>query len=53
MPIAVRVVSAEQYGTWLAAAADDVEDANRQLMASIAEDTAVKVADTGDRMIKE
>ena len=36
MPIAVRVVSAEQYGAWLAAAADDVEAANAQLMASIA-----------------
>ncbi len=44
MPIAIRVVSAEQYGTWLAAAADDVEAANAQLMASIAADAPVDVA---------
>lgn len=35
MPIAVRVVSQAQYDTWLAAAADDVEDANKALMASV------------------
>lgn len=54
MPIAIRVVSAEQYGTWLAAAADNVDAANRQLMASIAgaDAAAVKVADSG-RTIEE
>jgi cytochrome c oxidase subunit 2 len=35
MPIAIRVVSQEQYDTWLAAAADDIEDANKALMASV------------------
>tara|TARA_R110002020_G_scaffold110627_13_gene255530 strand:- start:113 stop:988 length:876 start_codon:yes stop_codon:yes gene_type:complete len=35
MPIAVRVVSQEQYDAWLAGAADDVEAANRNLMAAI------------------
>lgn len=35
MPIAVRVVSQDQYETWLAAAVDDIEAANRNLMAAI------------------
>lgn len=35
MPIAIRVVSEQQYGTWLTAAADDVEAANAQLLASL------------------
>ncbi|QKV18878.1 cytochrome c oxidase subunit II [Oricola thermophila] len=35
MPIAVRAVSREQYDSWLAAARDDVEEANRMLMAAI------------------
>ncbi len=35
MPIAIRVVSDEQYATWKAAAVDDVETANKALMASI------------------
>ena len=35
MPIAVRVVSQEQYDAWLARAADDVGTANQELMASI------------------
>lgn len=35
MPIAIRVVSAEKYATWLAAAATNVDDANKALMASI------------------
>lgn len=35
MPIAIRVVSQSQYDTWLIAAADDVEDANKALMASV------------------
>lgn len=37
MPIAVRVVSQEQYDAWRAGALDDLDTANRQLMASIAE----------------
>ncbi len=36
MPIGIRVVSNEQYNTWLAAAADDLESANEALMASVA-----------------
>jgi cytochrome c oxidase subunit 2 len=35
MPIAIRVVSAEQYGAWLAAAGSDLSGANRALMAAI------------------
>ena len=44
MPIAIRVVSEEQFGTWLAAAADDVEGANKNLMASIEAEKSVDVA---------
>ena len=36
MPIAIRVVSQEQYDAWKAAAAGDLEGANRALMSSIA-----------------
>jgi len=43
MPIAVRVVSEEQFNNWLTAAADDVEAANRNLMAAI--ETAEKSVD--------
>ncbi|MGV8936322.1 MAG: cytochrome c oxidase subunit II [Allorhizobium sp.] len=35
MPIAIRVVSEEKYNTWLAAAATDVEAANKALMAQV------------------
>lgn len=35
MPIAIRAVSPEQFTTWQASAASDVEAANRALMASI------------------
>ena len=35
MPIAVRVVSQDQYDTWLAAARNDLQGANKALMASI------------------
>lgn len=35
MPIALRVVSKDQYRTWLAAAANGVENANKQLTAAI------------------
>lgn len=38
MPIAIRVVSEEQFDTWLAAAADDVGTANRNLIAAIEND---------------
>ncbi|MBD8553263.1 cytochrome c oxidase subunit II [Rhizobium sp. CFBP 8762] len=46
MPIAVRVVSQEKYDTWLAAAATNVGEANKALMASIDSATpSVAVAD--------
>jgi len=38
MPIAIRVVSRDQYSQWLDAAADDLEGANRALMAAIEND---------------
>lgn len=44
MPIAIRVVSDEQYATWLAAAASDVNAANRALMASVEGAASVEVA---------
>ena len=44
MPIAIRVVSKEQFETWKAAAADDVQAANEALMASIEADKNVKLA---------
>ncbi|OHV75938.1 cytochrome c oxidase subunit II [Rhizobium sp. LCM 4573] len=47
MPIAIRVVSDEQYATWLATAASDVPAANRALMASVdGGKPAVLVAET-------
>lgn len=36
MPIAIRVVTQDQYDAWVAAAKDDIDTANEQLMASIA-----------------
>ncbi|WP_237683996.1 cytochrome c oxidase subunit II [Pseudaminobacter soli (ex Zhang et al. 2022)] len=42
MPIAFRVVTQEQYDTWLAAARTDLPGANKALMAAV--DGAVKVA---------
>lgn len=45
MPIAVRVVSKEQFQTWSTAAQDDLDTANEQLMASIAD--AKKLASKG------
>lgn len=45
MPIAIRVVSEDQYNTWLQAAANDVGGANKALMASLdAPNGDVKVA---------
>jgi cytochrome c oxidase subunit 2 len=43
MPIAIRVVSQEKYDTWLAAAATNVGEANKALMASV--DGAAKAVD--------
>lgn len=53
MPIAIRVVSEEQYNTWLAAAADNLGEANRQLMASIEQDKTVRLAANEAEKIKE
>jgi len=44
MPIAIRVVSQEKYDTWLAAAATNIGDANKALMASIDSAKTVDVA---------
>lgn len=44
MPIAVRVVSQEQYDAWLAAAADDVDEANKSLRASLTTKSNLKLA---------
>ncbi|MEJ8473521.1 cytochrome c oxidase subunit II [Roseibium algae] len=38
MPIALRVVTQEQFDAWAAAANDDIDEANKQLQASIAAD---------------
>lgn len=44
MPIAMRVVSKDQFKAWLAAAGKSVEDANKQLTASIKADSNIAVA---------
>lgn len=46
MPLAVRVVTQDQYDTWLAAAAEDVEAANKALIAATSqpENTNLKIA---------
>ncbi|MEP3048565.1 MAG: cytochrome c oxidase subunit II [Roseibium sp.] len=43
MPIAVRVVSDSQFQTWAAAAQDDLDTANEQLLASIADEKKLAV----------
>ncbi|OYR20314.1 cytochrome c oxidase subunit II [Brucella thiophenivorans] len=47
MPIAVRVVSDEQYSTWLSAAASDLQGANKALQAELEGDANDKVAAAG------
>lgn len=44
MPIAIRVVSEEQYKTWYTAAASDLSGANRALMASVDGPSTIRVA---------
>ena len=44
MPIAIRIVSRQQYDTWKAAAADDLDAANGALMADITGDENIKLA---------
>jgi cytochrome c oxidase subunit 2 len=46
MPIAIRVVSQQQYDTWLAAARTDLPGANKALMAEV--DGVSKVASAGN-----
>ena len=50
MPIAVRVVSQEQYDTWVAAAADDLDAANEQLARMIEADKALAEAEGDERL---
>jgi cytochrome c oxidase, subunit II len=46
MPIAIRVVSEEQYNTWLQAAAGNLQEANKALMVAVdGADKSVQVAD--------
>nr|WP_210309680.1 cytochrome c oxidase subunit II [Ochrobactrum sp. Marseille-Q0166] len=44
MPIAVRVVTDEQYNTWLSAAATNLQDANKALRSELESNTNDKVA---------
>ena len=44
MPIAIRVVSADQFNAWKAQAANDLEGANKALMAEIESDRRIRVA---------
>ena len=50
MPIAIRVVSKENYQTWLAAAREDLTGANKQLMATIKQDKQNAAADHGSKV---
>ena len=47
MPIAIRVVTQQQYDSWQTAARENVGAANKALMASIDTDKATKLADAG------
>ncbi|MCB1464398.1 MAG: cytochrome c oxidase subunit II [Nitratireductor sp.] len=44
MPIAVRVVSMDQYNAWKAQAASDLEGANKMLMAEVERERGIRVA---------
>lgn len=44
MPIAIRVVSDDQFKSWLSAAADDVGKANKALMAEVDDHKTIDVA---------
>lgn len=48
MPIAIRAVSQDQFQTWYAAAQDDLEGANRALMAELESDDGEKVASAAE-----
>lgn len=44
MPVAVRAVSRDQFEAWQQAAADDLDGANRNLMAAVEEQRNIKLA---------
>lgn len=44
MPIAIRVVTEEQFAAWAEAAQDDIEEANKELYAAIADAKAATTA---------
>lgn len=44
MPIAIRVVSKDQFNAWKAAAAEDLEGANKALMAAVEGNENIKLA---------
>jgi cytochrome c oxidase subunit 2 len=44
MPIGIRVVSQEQFDSWMASAQDDLDAANRALLASINNETKIAAA---------
>ena len=49
MPIAIRVVTDEQFDAWVTAAADDVEEANRLLAGMLkSERQLASVSQVGD-----
>ena len=48
MPIAIRVVSEDQYNSWYTAAADDLQAANKNLMAAIDDAKSVDVASNAE-----
>ncbi len=50
MPIAVRVVSMDQFKAWSVAAQNDLDTANQQLLASIAEAKKLAAAGANDKI---
>jgi len=52
MPLAIRVVTEEQYKNWVTAAAEDLGKANKALMAAIAENKKTAAAGTDASSVK-
>lgn len=52
MPIAIRVVTQEQYDAWAEAAKEDVDEANQQLLAKIDAERKSAAADTAKANMK-
>jgi cytochrome c oxidase subunit 2 len=50
MPIAIRVVSKENFDTWLAAAREDLPSANKALMAAVEQEKQNAAADHGSKV---